>query len=238
MEAMSPPRPAASDAKARASLLILLWKKFLRNYREDSWGAITKSCKALLSPAFERNVYRVYVRELGHSRFPLPQLDDDLELVLLDPENRCLIDQVEAQAEWLEGHVAARLAAGDICVAVVQGKTLAGFNLITFNDAYIPLLRTTRRFRPNSAWSDHISVSPQFRRRGIAKALRLQVFAELASRGIHKLYGGALSGNRPSLQLARSLGFRELADVTYRKFGFKKSWRCRRCPALPRAPGS
>jgi GNAT superfamily N-acetyltransferase len=149
--------------------------------------------------------------------------------MLLDESQQHLISQIEDAAEWLQGQVAARLRAGDLCLIAVQGTTLAGFNLITFDEAYIPLLKTTRVFRRGTAWSDHIAVMPAFRRGGVARSLRLHVFAELANRGIRRLYGGALVSNKPSLQLATKLGFRMLADVTYRKLGPRKTWRYRRC---------
>jgi len=152
-----------------------------------------------------------------------------VELVVLTPTQLDLIQQVEQTAEWLQGQVHDRLSAGDLCVAAVHGQDLAGFNLIAFGDAYIPLLKMKRRFPPGTAWSEHIAVLPAFRRGGIARAIRLQVFAELAARGVRKLYGGALRSNSASLQLAYSLGFRSLADVTYCKLGTRKYWRYRRC---------
>ncbi|MCE9556637.1 MAG: GNAT family N-acetyltransferase [Planctomycetes bacterium] len=207
----------------------LLWKKLVRNYRDYGWQAVPKTAKALLSPLYQRNVYRIYVLDLKSPNIPPPGPCTDLDLVLVSPRQTGLIQQVENSAEWLQGKLAARLQSGDLCVAAVQGETLAGFNLITFGDAYIPLLKMTRCFRVGTAWSDHIAVLPAFRRGGLAKALRLRVFRELANRGIQKLYGGALTSNEPSLKLARSLGFRELADVTYRKLGSRKSWHYQRC---------
>lgn len=206
-----------------------LWKKLVRNYRDYGWQAVAKTGKALLSPLYQRNVYRIYVLDLQSPRIPPLEPRADLELVLVSPRQHRLIEQIEDSAEWLQGEVAARLEAGDLCLAAVQGDTLAGFNLIAFGEAYIPLLKLKRRFRPGTAWSEHIAVMPAFRRGGVAKAIRLRVFAELAGRGIRKLYGGALSNNHPSLRLARSLGFRDLADVTYLKLGTRKSWRYRRC---------
>lgn len=213
---------------------VLLWKKLARNYRDYGWRAVPKTGKALLSPLYQRNVYRIYVLDLKSPHLPPPEARTDLELVLVSPRQHRLIQQIEDSAEWLQGEVAARLESGDLCLAAMQGETLAGFNLITFGEAYIPWLKMTRRFRPGTAWSEHIAVMPAFRRGGIAKAMRLRVFAELARRGILKLYGGSLSNNHPPLSLARSLSFRDLADVTYCKLGTRKTWRYRRC-IRPRA---
>lgn len=210
---------------------IRFWKKFTRNYRDYGWQALVKSGKALLSPVLERNVYRIYVLDPRSPHIPPPEPRDDVELMVLTPDQDALIQQVEQSAEWLQGRVGDRLAVGDLCVAAVHGQTLAGFNLVTFGDAYIPLLKMTRRFPAGTAWSDHIAVSPAFRRGGIARTLRLRMFAELSARGVRKLYGGALRSNTASLRLAQSLGFRNLADVTYCKLGPRKSWNYRRCPA-------
>jgi len=180
---------------------IRLWKKFARNYRDYGWQALAKSGKALLSPLVEHNAYRVYVLDLRSLSTAHPEIRADLELILLlSADQHDLIQQVEQAAEWLEGHVRQRLAEGDLCVVAVQGRTLAGFNLVTFGDAYIPLLKTTRHFRPGTAWSDHIAVAPAFRRGGLARALRLRMFAELSARGIWKLYGGALRSNTAYLR--------------------------------------
>jgi GNAT superfamily N-acetyltransferase len=212
---------------------IRLWKKFARNYQDYGWQAFFKTGKALLSPVCEHNVYRIYVLDLHSPSIPAPDIRTDVEWVLLKPEQFDLIQQVEQAAEWLEGQVRHRLLEGDLGIVAVQGRKLAGFNLVTFGDAYIPLLKTTRYFRPGTAWSDHIAVLPAFRRGGLARGLRLRMFAELSARGVRKLYGGALRSNTPSLRLAQSLGFRNLADVTYCKLGSRKTWRYRRCWAAP-----
>jgi len=122
-------------------------------------------------------------------------------------------------------------------LATAPGNSLAGCNLVTFGDAYIPLLKMTRRFPPGTAWSEYIAVLPPFRRGSLARASRLQLFAELSARGEHKLYVGAPRSNSASLRLSPSLGFRNLADVTYCKLAARKTRRFRRCqPAAGTLP--
>jgi L-amino acid N-acyltransferase YncA len=82
----------------------------------------------------------------------------------------------------------------------------------------------TRKLRPGCAWSEHIAVRKEYRRSGLGAQLRLRIFQELKRRGVRSLYGGTLVTNTASLALARSVGFREIADVHYRKFLSFEKW--------------
>jgi RimJ/RimL family protein N-acetyltransferase len=93
---------------------------------------------------------------------------------------------------------------------------VAGFNLVSFGRARIDLIGAERSFR-RDAWSEQITVNPDYRGRGVASELRFRVFGELKARGIAHFYGGALALNEGSLKLARKVGFREIAEVRYRK---------------------
>jgi L-amino acid N-acyltransferase YncA len=212
-----------------------LLRKFRRNVQDyGRWMALHKTAAYFLSPVYQRTVYTIYVIDLDEAP-TVPHADGRLEYVLLRPGDDDLIKQVEDCAEWLEGEVTDRLEEGAVCVAAVKGNQLAGFNLVVFGQVYIPLLKLTRTFRPATAWSEHIAVHPAFRGGGLGKSLRLRIFDELRFRGIRKLYGGTLRTNGPALALARSLGFRELADVTYLKALMWKTWLYRRCHRRRRA---
>jgi L-amino acid N-acyltransferase YncA len=83
----------------------------------------------------------------------------------------------------------------------------------------------TRRLHPRCAWSEHIAVRKEYRRSGLGAQLRFRIFQELKLRGVRRLYGGTLVTNSASLALARSVGFKEIADVHYRKILSFKRWR-------------
>jgi RimJ/RimL family protein N-acetyltransferase len=45
---------------------------------------------------------------------------------------------------------------------------------------------------------------------------------------VRRFYGGAFPSNVASLELARRLGFRELADIEYHRILLVRRWRLRR----------
>jgi RimJ/RimL family protein N-acetyltransferase len=126
----------------------------------------------------------------------------------------------------LQASVERRLRDGALCLAALDGRTVAGFNLVSFGRTRIDLIEAERSFRKH-AWSEQITVNPDYRGRGIASELRYRIFAELKARGIAKFYGGALALNEPSLKLARKVGFREIAEVRYRRVLYfrARSWK-------------
>jgi GNAT superfamily N-acetyltransferase len=131
-------------------------------------------------------------------------------------------------AEWLRGHLTRRIASGDLCVVALSGQALAGFNLVALAEEHMPLIHKRKILRRGQAWSSHIAVAKEFRRHGVASALRQRVFRELRNRGIHRLYGATLSDNVAALQLARSAGFRFFVDIHYARLLWWRWWRYRR----------
>jgi L-amino acid N-acyltransferase YncA len=209
-----------------------LRKRVRRNLEDYGFAATGKKIAAALAgPIYRRRFYRIYRIKLSAGALAPPRVDPGLALRLLAADDGDAIRQVETLAEWLEGTVADGLRGGDLCVAVFSEDTLAGFNLVTFGEAYVPGVAYRLRFRPDEAWSVHIAVNPEFRRRGIASALRRQAFQELQARGIRRFYGGAFPSNVASLELARSIGFRELADIEYRRILLARRWRVHRMNA-------
>ena len=121
-----------------------------------------------------------------------------------------------------------RIEDGAICLAAFKQEKLAGFNLISFGDVYIPLVELNKAFRKEYAWSEHIAVHKNFRKKGLAIQLRCRILSELKQRGFKRLYGGTLSSNLPALKLARSVGFKELVDIDYMRVLCIKRWRYKR----------
>lgn len=203
-------------------------RKVQRNVEDYGWGVVARKTLAhLLRLFYFHQVYRIYRIELDGTQ-PAGEDVPGFTFKLLGPEDCDAIAQIESHAEWLHGTLQRRLGAGDMCLAVLEGSRVAGFNLVTFGTVHIPLVNLRAGFRAGEAWSEHIAVLKEFRQRGLAAELRYRIFAELRRRGIRRLYGGTLSSNLPSLKLTRHVGFREIVDVDYRRVLHCESWRYRR----------
>ncbi len=197
--------------------MVRILRKIIRNARDYGWKkTLSKSAATALSIVYRRLVYRLYRLPIAPDAAP-PDEDGSFVFRLLSPEDTDALAQVEAMAEWLEGRLAAKLAAGDVCLAAMDGDRVAAFNIIAFGRVEIPLIHTHHSFHAGQAWSEHIAVHKDYRRRHLASRLRGHVFAELARRGVRLLYGGTLIDNLPALNLARGLGFVEFADAQYTK---------------------
>jgi GNAT superfamily N-acetyltransferase len=143
---------------------------------------------------------------------------------ILTSQNLDMISQIENIAEWLRGRLTEAVAAGLVCLVALDGDEVAGFNLINFDDATLVLVNLKKKLRSGIAWSEHIAVKKEFRKTGLGSQLRFRIFQELKRRGIRRLYGGTLRSNTASLALTRSVGFREIGDIHYRKFFFFEKW--------------
>ena len=203
-------------------------KKLRRNFQDYGLGVtLGKVCSGALAFACESRTYRIYRIKLD--RYVPAELDTGgFELRLLDQEENSLIDQIEGLEEWLFGEIREKLKTGSICLVALEGEQVAGFNLVSFGEIYMPLVNMTRKFRDNEAWSEQITVSKNFRGRGLAATLRLTVFDVLKDRGVNRFYGGTLPLNLANRKLSKKVGFREIADIRYRRFLNKKTWAFKR----------
>jgi len=120
------------------------------------------------------------------------------------------------------------IANGQVCLVALDGDEVAGFNLINFDHATLILVNLKKKLRRGNAWSEHIAVKKEFRKVGLGSQLRFRIFQELKRVGIRRLYGGTLRSNTASLALTRSVGFKEIADIHYRKFFSLEKWRYKR----------
>ncbi len=71
-----------------------------------------------------------------------------------------------------------------LCIAVLHGDTLAGFNLIAFGEVYLPLVKLCKHLQPDKAWSEQISVSKEYRKQGLAAKIRYFTFGDCSPRGL------------------------------------------------------
>jgi GNAT superfamily N-acetyltransferase len=209
-----------------------LLRKFRRNWQDYGWNITARKTLAYLIRAiYFRQVYRIYRIKLKDKAPPADSNAGQFQFRMLTPEDRDEIAQIEGIAEWMRGRLKNTIAAGQPCLAAMDGERVAGFNLIRTDRATLVLVNLTRRLRPNCAWSEHIAVKREYRQSGLGAQLRLRVFQELKRRGVRRLYGGTLVTNTASLKLARSVGFQEIADVHYRKFLSLEKWRYKRVRA-------
>ena len=202
----------------------LIPRKLVRSFQDRGFlRTVLRGFLFLLRPVFVRRTYRLYKIDLTTLSPPAVK-GDDLQFEMLQADDTDIIEQVEQHSEWLSGQIAGKLRNGQICAVALDGRNMAGFNLINFGCVDIPLLETTRQFRPGIAWSEHIAVHADYRGKGVGSRLRYFIFGELKNRGYKRLYGGTLGGNIPSLKLARKVGFTEYVDVVYTKILFHKTW--------------
>ena len=201
-------------------------RQLKRNLRDYGLSITLRKCLTFLAGVLcKRTVYRIYRIDLEHWSGREPGCDG-LTYGFIGPEDTDAIAQIEGLEEWLQETLCRRLGQGALCLVARDGGNVAGFNLVSFGRVWIPLLETEWSFGPHQAWSEQITVHPQYRGYGIASELRYRVFDALKSRRVRLFYGGALPFNIASLKLARRVGFQEILDVHYRRvLGFYKRWR-------------
>ena len=199
-------------------------RKLERNLQDHGLKTTLRKLLAhLVKFAYEHTAYRLYRIDFRKRSTEAPSDLEGVAFRFLSATDDAGIQQIEQNSEWLMGQVRKRLENGDICLAAFEGDLLAGFNLVSFGDVYMPLVHLRHRFRPDQAWSEQIVAVKTFRKKGMGSQLRYRVFEELRRRGIRKFYGGALSDNTPSLKLAQRVGFQEFVEVRYTRI-FRLQW--------------
>jgi len=206
----------------------LVIKKTLRNYRDYGLCVtLGKIVQSLFSVVFESRIYRIYRIHLN--RYEPPNTDNGgFVLRLLDQGDEKIISQIENMEEWLSGKIREKLLSESICLLALDGDQLAGFNLVSFGSVDMPIVRMTRKFRSNEAWSEQITVSSDYRGRGLATILRQSIFIILKERGIVRFYGGTLPLNTANRKLSKKVGFQEIADISYRNILNYRTWTFKR----------
>jgi RimJ/RimL family protein N-acetyltransferase len=200
-------------------------RKIERNWQDYGFGAVVrKSLAYALKPLYESRVFRLHKINLLNPT-ATPSDIEGVSFRFLSSDDATAIQEVEGYSEWLKGTLQSRLESGALCIAAFANGGLAGFNLVSFGQVYIPLIRFRRCFRRNEAWNEQVAVIREFRRQGLGASLRYRTFEELRRRGVSKVYGGALIENLASWQLARRIGCREFADIRYTRILAWRWWR-------------
>jgi len=203
--------------------------KVHRNLQDYGWYITGQKALAYLVRAiYFRQTYRIYRINLEATKPPEDLNQHNFTFKILTTQNVDMIAQIETIAEWLRGQLKKALADGQLCLVALDGSEVAGFNLINFDHATLVLVNLKKKLRRGFAWSEHIAVKKGFRKTGLGSQLRIRIFQELKKRGIRRLYGGTLRSNTASLNLARSVGFKEIGDIHYRKFFSFEKWSYKR----------
>lgn len=196
----------------------ILAKKIHRNLIDYGFLiALEKIIFNLIKPIYRNITYRIYRYDLDKYQ-DMPAKDSGFEFKPVDKKEISIIEQIEGMEEWLQGEVASMLENGRLCIAALDKERVAGFNLVSFDEGYIPLIGLKKKLREKEAWSVQITVNKDYRGKGLGEAIRYRIFKELKKRGIKKLYGGAQISNKASLKLAKKTGSKEITDVEYLKF--------------------
>ena len=200
-------------------------KKIQRNLNDYGFSiTLEKIISNLIKPVYENRTYRIYRLELDEFH-NIPSQENSFIYKIINKNDTSIIKQIEDMEEWLQGKVNSMLEDGDLCLVALDGEKVAGFNLVSFGEVFIPLINHTRKLRHKEAWSSQITVNKNYRRKGLGTALRHRIIEKLKKRGIEKLYGGTLIANEPNLKLSRKVGFKEIIDVQYLKILNKENLR-------------
>jgi GNAT superfamily N-acetyltransferase len=203
--------------------------KLQRNLEDYGWRiTIQKTLAYLVRSNYFRQVYRIYRINLAATNPREVSSKRNFTFKILTAQDASLIAQVENIAEWLHRQLQGKIAAGQLCLVALDGERVAGFNLIDFEQANLILVNFQEKLRRGFAWSEYVAVKKEFRRTGLASQLRYRIFEELKRRGILRLYGGMFRSSTASLGLTRSVGFKEIGDIYYRKSVAFANWQYKR----------
>jgi len=198
----------------------MIFRRIRRNLEDYGLGITCRKCLTygLIHPIYRRTTCLVYRSKLSLQSELMAPEPGTFSFRSLEPFNEKALAVVEQQTEWLRGNLSHRLAQGGLCIGALDGENLAGFNLVNLETLRIPLINLERPLRKGRAWSEQITILPQYRHKGLAVALRNVVARELHDRGIEFFYGAAVVPNPASVRLARSAGFDPVGTVTYIRF--------------------
>jgi GNAT superfamily N-acetyltransferase len=207
-------------------MLNILIRKFKRNL--DDYG-FSIALKKMITYPFEkickRKDYLIYKKDL-RKYAPNEKTNNLFEYKFYEGNNinEQIVKQILALEEWLIDKLNFILKHGGLCVVALDKDKVAGFNLVSFNEVYMPLLELNKKFRNNQAWSEQITVSKDYRKQGLGSILRYKMFNELKNRGYRVLYGGTMWDNWSNIELSKKVGFEIFVKVSFKRLFNKKKY--------------
>lgn len=206
--------------------LSIILRKIKRNINDyGTWNTFKKGIEYILQPIYEKRIYRIYGINLEEIKdFEINQ-DNKYIFKIINEDDVKEICQIEKMEEWLEDKIEKKIKYGSMCLCILDGNRVAGFNLVSFGKVYIPLIKKEKVWKEEEAWSEQITINKAYRNKGLGSILRYKVFVELKKRGIKRLYGGTLINNIANLKLTRKVGFNEIVDVHFLKLIIFKKYK-------------
>lgn len=204
----------------------VLLKKFKRNLNDYGFFIAVKKMIIYPLEKFYRNKdYLIYKKDL-QKYVPNEKTNPSFEYKFYDGQNMNgqIVEQILAMEEWLVDKMKFILKHGGLCVVALDGEKVAGFNLVSFNAVFMPLLEMHKKFRKHQAWSEQITVSKDYRKQGLGSILRYKMFNELKNRGFRSLYGGTMWDNWSNIELSKKVGFEIFVKVSFKRIFNKKKY--------------
>lgn len=204
----------------------VLLKKFKRNLNDYGFFIAVKKMIIYPLEKFYRNKdYLIYKKDL-QKYVPNEKTNPSFEYKFYDGQNMNgqIVEQILAMEEWLVDKMKFILKHGGLCVVALDGEKVAGFNLVSFNEVFMPLLEMHKIFRKHQAWSEQITVSKDYRKQGLGSILRYKMFNELKNRGFRSLYGGTMWDNWSNIELSKKVGFEIFVKVSFKRIFNKKKY--------------
>ncbi len=206
-------------------MLNILVRKFKRNLIDYGFFiAVKKMITYPFEKIYKRKDYLIYKKDL-RNYVPIEKTNPLFEYKFYESQNinENVVKQILAMEEWLVDKIKFILKHGGLCVVAHDKDRVAGFNLVSFNEAYMPLLELNKKFRKDQAWSEQITVSKDYRKQGLGSILRYKMFNELKNRGYRVLYGGTMWDNWSNIELSKKVGFEIFVKVSFKRmFNNKK----------------
>lgn len=204
----------------------VLLKKFKRNLCD--YGFLIAAKKMILYPLtdfYKRKDYLIYKKDL-QTYIPCSKTNSSFEYRLYDQFNMDdkILNQILEMEEWLFNKMEFIMQHGLLCVVALDGEKVAGFNIVSFNEVNIPLIELNRKFREHQAWSEQITVSKDYRKKGLGSILRYKMFNELKERGYKSLYGGTMWDNWSNIELSKKVGLEIFLKVSFKRLLKKKKY--------------
>ena len=205
----------------------ILIKKFKRNLAD--YGFLIAVKKMLLYPfadIYKKKDYLIYKKDLRKYKsvekdnpaftykfFTKENLTENIKNQILEIEE-WLIDR----ADFIFDH-------NGICLVALDSDKVAGFNLVSTDEVYMPLIEIQRKFKNDQAWSEQITVRKEYRSKGLGSILRYKMFDELKLRGFSSLYGGTMWDNWSNIELSKKVGFIIFLKVKFKRIFKNKTYR-------------
>ena len=205
-----------------------LMRKIFR-YRHDYgyWISIKQVMLYLIRPFYE-NVALILL-SIDVNSIPEKELiNDNVAYRLGNMDDASLITSIERMEEWLNERTMKRLSKHALCMLALMDQKLSGFYLANLGECDIPLIGLRLIKGLDEAFAEQITISKEYRRKGIATGLKNAIYAEFRKRGIKTVYAATRIYNKALLKFTSMYGapkailFRYIKVMGYRRLIYEK----------------